>query len=103
MVALEKGDHAGIKIAAARPHDQTFDRRKTHRGVDGAAVIDRTKRRTIAKMAADKLQLVRPLLQELRRAETHIMMRGTVETVTTDRFLFIELIRQRVEEGIGGE
>ena len=37
----EVEDHGGVDVAGARPHDEAFERRQAHRGVDGLAVQHR--------------------------------------------------------------
>ena len=97
----QEGDDRRIDVAAAGAHAEAGQRRQAHRGVDAAAVLDGSDRRTVAQMAGDDLQAVIRLAEDLGRPARHIAVRGAVEAVFADAELLIQIIGQGVHVGLG--
>ena len=94
----------GARIHISRPcsHDQAFERGHAHRGVDTAAMIDRTDGGAASQVAGDDFQLAHGAFQPGGRPEGNVLMVGAVESVTTDMFLFTELMGKGVGISVTG-
>ena len=100
-LAFEEGEHAGVHVAAARAHDQSLGGREAHRRVHRAPVVDGAERRAVAEVAAHEPQLVRAALQKLRGAQADVVVRRAVKAVAAHALLFVKLVGQAVEIGVG--
>ncbi len=89
-------DRAGIDVAAARAHHQTFERREAHRGVDGLAVIDGAYRAAVAEVTGDELVGRGGGRVHLPELPGDIAMRDAVEAVAPDLLLGQVFVGQRV-------
>src|SRR5262245_32456846 len=62
-------------------------------------MVHSTKRRPVSKMAAHEPKFIRPALQELRRSQTYVLMRCSMEAIAANTF-FIIFVRQSVEKSV---
>ena len=88
-------DDTGVDISTARTHDETFERCQPHRGVDRDSAFDRRRRRTVAQMQDNLIQIL--AAQELGGPQRDVLMRGAVEAVPAD----VVLLRDLAVDGVG--
>ena len=89
--------YAWVDGAAARPHHQAFQRRKTHRGIDAHAVTDRRHRRAIPQMGNNEPQV--PPADHLLPPARAIRMAQSVEAVAADAPFARPFLGHRIGSG----
>ena len=92
----DREDGRRVDVAAARPHDETGERRQAHRRVNDLAVADRRERRAVAKVARDEVHLRERLFEELRRRVRDELVRRPVEAILADAERLVILRRDRI-------
>ena len=98
----EEEQNAWIDRSGTRAHDKPVKRREAHRCVDALAVLHCGKRRSVAEMACDEIDLLQRLLQPRRSGLRDELVRSAVETVLADAELLRHLARQRILIGASG-
>mmetsp|Transcript_36424 Transcript_36424/g.91508 ORF Transcript_36424/g.91508 Transcript_36424/m.91508 type:complete len:287 (-) Transcript_36424:28-888(-) len=94
--------HASVDVAAARGHDQAFQRRHAHGGVDAGAGLDAGHAAARAQVARDDVELPERAAYHVRDLLARIGVAGAVEAVPPDAVLACELLGHRVRVGLGG-
>src|SRR5271166_5326074 len=89
-----------VDVTAAGAHHQSFQRRKSHGGINASAIADRRCAAPISKMRRNKLSLVEGLINQFRCLKSDKMMARTVESIPTDPILFVVFIGNRVVKGV---
>src|ERR1700730_4622546 len=89
-----------VDVTAAGAHHQSFQRRKSHGGINASTIADRRCAAPISKMGRNKLSLVEGLTSQLRRLQSDKMMARTVESIPADPILFVVFIWNRVVKGV---
>ena len=90
----------GIDIAAAGTHDKTLQRSQTHRGIHTLTVLNSSDAGTVANVASDNLLTLGLYTQELTYTLRDIAVACSVESVTANAILLVQLIRKGVHVGI---
>ena len=99
-IAHEREHDTGVDGSRPGRHHETFERRPSHRGVDGTAAPRRTQRSTGAEVTThDSQRVVSVAPDELRRAPRRERVRKPVETEPTYAPLVAPLLRQCVRRG----
>lgn len=101
--AAEIGEDGGVDVAAARAHAEAFERRESHRGVDGFAALDGRDRGAAAEVAADDVHVLDVAAQEVREAVRDELMGRAVRAVTADVVFRVEFVGNRIEIGVFGD
>ena len=102
MAALQIQGDGRVDVAAAGAHDQPFQRREAHGGVDGDAVLDGGHRGAVAQVAGDDLQVFQFLAHGLGALLGHVKVRGAVEAVAADLVLAVVFVGERIDVGLFG-
>ena len=78
-----------VDITRTGTHDQTFQRGKTHGGINAFTVADGGYRTTVAQVAGDDVQFFNRFVQNFSGFLGHIVVAGAVRAVTTNAVLFV--------------
>src|SRR5271165_1822040 len=89
-----------VDVTAAGSHYQSFQRRKSHGGINTSTIADRRCAAPISKMRRNKLSLVEGLTNQFRRLRSDKMMARTVKSIPADPILFVVFIWNRVVKGV---
>src|SRR5260370_31863419 len=89
-----------VDVAAAGAHHQSFQRCKSHRGINASTVADAPRAAPIPKMCRNELSLVEWLTNQFRRLQRDKMMARTMESIPADSVLLVVFVRNRVVESI---
>src|ERR1700730_4021962 len=93
LLLLQVQMEARVDVAAASAHHQSFQRCKSHRGINASTVADRRRAAPIPKMCRNELSLVERLTNQFRRLQRDKMMARTMETTPTDLVILVVFIR----------
>ena len=91
----------GVHIARACAHHESFERRKSHRGVDALAEFDGRDAGAVADVAGDDALLGRVYAEELADAGCHEAVAGAVRAPAAYVALLIIFIGDGVHVGLG--
>src|SRR5271166_668546 len=91
---------ARVDVTAAGAHHQSFQRRKSHSGINALTLVDRRRAAPITKMRRNKLSLVDRLTNQFRCLQSDEMMARTVESIPANPILFVVFIWNRVVKGV---
>src|SRR5271165_3413032 len=89
-----------VDVTAAGAHHQSFQRRKSHGGINTSTIADCRCAAPISKMRRNKLSLFEGLTNQFCRLQSDKMMARTVESIPADPILFVVFIRNRVVKGV---
>ena len=90
----------GIDITAARTHNHTLERRKSHGRIHALSVLHGGNRASVAKMACDNLGIAQLETGKRCSPAGNILMRCSVCTVATHAIFYIVLIRKCIHISI---
>jgi len=90
--------HRRVEVSAARAHDQSFQGRQAHGGVDAPAALNRRGTGAVAEMERDEVEMLERDTQIARGFLGHVMMGGPVKAVAADVVLPMEFAGQRIVE-----
>ena len=94
--------NAGVDVAAACAHDETFDGGEAHAGIDGFAVSDGGDGRAVAEVGDDHAQIFQRFAQNPRGFGGNVAHAGAVEAVAAEGVFFAQFARHGVGVGAFG-
>ena len=98
----DKGHGSGIDVATACAHHQAFERSQAHAGVHTFAILDGRYGTTVAHVAGDDARTFGLNAEKFAHTLGHIAVRGSMEAVTADAVLLIQLIGNGIHVGVIG-
>ena len=87
-----------VEATGASAHDEAFERCEAHRGIDALAVQDGGAAGAVAEVGRDEAGFFRLSTENLASFGSHKAVACAVSTVTADAVVFIELVRNAIEE-----
>ena len=103
MLLLHKQrNDRGIDGSAARSHDYSLKRCKSHRGIKALSVIDGCNGRAVSEMAGNNLKLLRLLSEDSSGSKSYITVARSVEAVAADTVFLVIFVRKRIHIRIVG-
>jgi len=88
---------AGVDVAAARSHDEAFHGRESHGGVDADSVIDGGGTGAVAQVKGDDAHGRAGASELLRDTVGHDVVARSMEAITADAVLLVQLVREGVQ------
>jgi len=102
LVLAEEFNDGGVDAAAAGTHGKTIKGGKAHGGVNADALVNCSDGGTVAQMAGNDLAFGYGLAEEIGGLLGNITVGSSVEAVATDAVLGVVLIRDGIDESLGG-
>ena len=78
----------GVDVSASRPHDESLERRQSHRGVTALTFSDGARAASVSKMRGNQMQLLNRPLQKSGRLFRNEVMARSMKAVAP-RFVFL--------------
>jgi len=98
VLLADEEEDGRVKGARTRAHDKAVERGETHGGVGALTVQNGGAAGAVTEVSGNEAAVFRLLAQNLGGFGSHKAVAGAVETVTADGVLFVEGIRNAVEE-----
>ena len=95
----EVDERAGVHVAGPGAHDQAFQRRHAHGGIDAMPVLYRGGRGSVTEMRGDQAVIGRVEAEHAHRFLRHVAVAGAVETVAANGVIAVDPHRQGIEIG----
>jgi hypothetical protein len=89
---------AGVEATGAGTHDKAVERGEAHGGVGALAVENGRAAGAVTEVGGDEAAVFRLLAEDARGFGGHEAVASAVETVTADGIVFVELVRDAIEE-----
>ena len=91
-----------VDVARTRAHHQAFERCQSHRRIYAFAELNGRHAGSVADVAGNDALGFDVATKVITHALRHVAMAGAVEAVTTNVIVFVELVRNCVEESVFG-
>ena len=98
VLLADEEEDCWVEATGAGAHDKAVERGETHGGVSALAVQNGGAAGTVTEVSGNEAAVFRLLAEDLGSFGSHEAVAGAVETVTANGVLFVEGIRNAVEE-----
>ena len=100
VLLADEEEDCRVEAAGTGTHDKAIQRGETHGGVGALAVQNGGAAGTVTEVSGNEAAVFRLLAEDASGFGSHKAVAGAVEAVTADSVLFIEGIRNAVEESL---